>query len=138
MMGVVGASIGNFLVAFDASAINVALPTATEELHATVDVGQWFLDGYTIPLCVFLLVSGAIGDRYGAVKVYRWSMLAFLAASVACAAADTAGTLIVARIAQGVGASRGASRKCEREVVAGASRMVSAWGACVTSPWPIG
>ncbi|ALM17736.1 MFS transporter [Mycobacteroides abscessus] len=105
MMGVVGASIGNFLVAFDASAINVALPTATEELHATVDVGQWFLDGYTIPLCVFLLVSGAIGDRYGAVKVYRWSMLAFLAASVACAAADTAGTLIVARIAQGVGAS---------------------------------
>ncbi|OHU41213.1 MFS transporter [Mycobacteroides chelonae] len=105
MMAVVGASIGNFLVAFDASAINVALPTATKELHATVEVCQWFLDGYTIPLCVFLLISGAIGDRYGAVKVYRWSMLAFLAASVACAAADTAGTLIVARIAQGVSAS---------------------------------
>ncbi|MFT9634297.1 hypothetical protein ACM0CO_18200, partial [Mycobacteroides abscessus subsp. abscessus] len=31
------------------------------------------------------------------------------------------------------GGGRGASRKCEREVVAGASRMVSAWGACVTS-----
>ena len=33
---------------------------------------------------------------------------------------------------------RGASRKSEREVVAGASRMVSAWGACATSSWPIG
>ena len=33
---------------------------------------------------------------------------------------------------------RGASRKSEREAVAGASRMVSAWGACTTSPWPIG
>jgi hypothetical protein len=34
--------------------------------------------------------------------------------------------------------ARGASRKSEREVVAGASRMVSAWGACATSSWPIG
>ena len=33
---------------------------------------------------------------------------------------------------------RGASRKSEREVVAGAARMVSAWGACATSSWPIG
>ena len=33
---------------------------------------------------------------------------------------------------------RGASHKSEREVGAGASRVVSAWGACATSPWPIG
>ena len=34
--------------------------------------------------------------------------------------------------------ARGASHNSEREVWAGASRMVSAWGACVTSSWPIG
>lgn len=33
---------------------------------------------------------------------------------------------------------RGASPKCERERCAGASRMVSAWGACASSSWPIG
>ncbi len=36
------------------------------------------------------------------------------------------------------GDKRGASHKCECEGVAGASRMVSAWGACATSLWPIG
>ena len=33
---------------------------------------------------------------------------------------------------------RGASRRSEREAVAGASPGVSAWEACSTPPWPIG
>jgi hypothetical protein len=33
---------------------------------------------------------------------------------------------------------RGASPKSEREAWVGASHIVSAWGACTTSPWPIG
>ncbi|RDI62862.1 MFS transporter [Nocardia pseudobrasiliensis] len=102
---VVAVSIGNFLVAFDATAVYVALPSIAADLHAGTAAGQWFLDAYTIALSVFLLVSGALGDRIGAARVYRWSLLAFLLASVACAVATTPAELITARAVQGVSAS---------------------------------
>ncbi|MCM6778062.1 MFS transporter [Nocardia sp. CDC159] len=105
LAGVVAVSIGNFLVAFDATAVYVALPSVTADLHAGTAAGQWFLDAYTIALSVFLLASGALGDRVGAARVYRWSLLAFLLASVACAAATAPAQLIAARAVQGVSAS---------------------------------
>jgi hypothetical protein len=46
--------------------------------------------------------------------------------------------LAAAACAAGQRLGRGASAKSEREAMAGASRMVSAWGACTTSLWPIG
>ncbi|MFI5779053.1 MFS transporter [Nocardia sp. NPDC051570] len=102
---VVAVSIGNFLVAFDATAVYVALPSVTADLRAGTAAGQWFLDAYTIALSVFLLVSGALGDRVGAARVYRWSLLAFLLASVACAVSMTPAELIAARAVQGMSAS---------------------------------
>ncbi|GAB2510325.1 MFS transporter [Nocardia heshunensis] len=131
--GVVAVSIGNFLVAFDASAVNVALPAIGGELHAAPGAGQWFLDGYTIPLCVFLMVSGAAGDRFGAAKVYRFALLAFLVASGLCAVATSAPALIAARVLQGASASfalpmtlailgKGIADPKRR------ARMIGAWG----------
>ncbi|MEC3915784.1 MFS transporter [Nocardia sp. CDC160] len=105
LAGVIAVSIGNFLVAFDASAVNVALPTVTGELHASAGAGQWFLDGYTIPLCVFLMVSGAAGDRFGAARVYKVALLVFLVASALCAVATTGPEFIGARVLQGAAAS---------------------------------
>lgn len=134
LAGVIAVSIGNFLVAFDASAVNVALPTITGELHASAGSGQWFLDGYTIPLCVFLMVSGAAGDRLGAAKVYKLALTVFLIASALCAAATTGPELIGARILQGASASfalpmtlailgKGIPDVQRR------ARMIGAWGA---------
>lgn len=102
---VVAVSIGNFLVAFDATAVYVALPDITADLRASTAAGQWFLDAYTIALSVFLLASGALGDRVGAARVYRWSLAAFLVSSVGCAVAVDSGQLIVARAVQGMSAS---------------------------------
>ncbi|MBY8855306.1 MFS transporter [Nocardia sp. CA2R105] len=131
--GVIAVSIGNFLVAFDASAVNVALPTITRELHTSAGAGQWFLDGYTIPLCVFLMVSGAAGDRFGAAKVYRAALVVFTVASALCATAMSGEWLIAARVLQGVSASfalpmtlailgKGIADPGRR------ARMIGAWG----------
>ncbi|MFF3566781.1 MFS transporter [Nocardia jiangxiensis] len=129
----IAVSIGNFLVAFDASAVNVALPTITRELHTSAGAGQWFLDGYTIPLCVFLMVSGAAGDRFGAAKVYRVALVVFTVASALCATAMSGEWLIAARVSQGVSASfalpmtlailgKGIADPSRR------ARMIGAWG----------
>jgi MFS family permease len=103
--GVVAVSIGNFLVAFDASSVNVALPSITASLRASAAEQQWFLDAYTIPLCVFLLTAGVAGDRFGVARVYRVSTAMFAVASLLCALPQSGWQLIAARVLQGVSAS---------------------------------
>ncbi|MEV0081843.1 MFS transporter [Saccharopolyspora sp. NPDC050642] len=103
--GVVAVSIGNFLVAFDASSVNVALPSITASLQASQAEQQWFLDAYTIPLCVFLLTAGVAGDRFGVARVYRVSTAVFAVASLLCALPMSGWQLIAARVLQGASAS---------------------------------
>ena len=103
--GVVAVSIGNFLVAFDASSVNVALPSITSSLQASAAEQQWFLDGYTIPLCVFLLTAGVAGDRFGVARVYRVSTAVFAFASLLCALPQSGWQLVAARVLQGASAS---------------------------------
>lgn len=105
LAGVVAVSTGNFFVAFDASAVNVALPSIRTSLDASAAMQQWFLDGYTIPLCAFLLAAGVVGDRWGVGRVYRWSLAAFGVASLLCALADSSAQLVAARTLQGAAAS---------------------------------
>lgn len=105
LTGVLAVSTGNFFVTFDASAVNVALPSIRSSLGASSAAQQWFLDSYTIPLCVFLLAAGVVGDRWGVGRVYRWSLAAFGVASLLCALAQTSAQLVTARAIQGAAAS---------------------------------
>lgn len=61
------------------------------------------LTSYLMSLAIFMPISGWMADRFGTRTVFRLAILIFTGASVACAAADSLGTMIVARIIQGVG-----------------------------------
>ena len=99
------AAVGNFLVAFDASAVNVIVTPIVEDLDGSHASLQWVLDGYTIPLCAFVFLSGALGDRFGSFRVYKIAAAVFLGASAVCALAPSLGWLIAARLLQGSAAS---------------------------------
>lgn len=101
----VAVSIGNFLVAFDASAINVASAQIINDLGGSHAELQWVLDGYTIPLCAFLFLSGTLGDRWGPYRVYKIATALFLISSIGCALASSLSWLIIWRVAQGASAS---------------------------------
>lgn len=51
------------------------------------------------------MTAGALGDRVGAKKIFILGFALFTAASLACALSPTAGMLIAARAAQGIGAA---------------------------------
>lgn len=89
----------------DGSVVAIAIPAMRESLDASLMQVQWINNGYILALSALILVGGAAGDRFGLRRVFGLGILLFVLASVACAVAPTAETLIVARIVQGVAAA---------------------------------
>ncbi|MFJ7959137.1 MFS transporter [Streptomyces sp. NPDC096319] len=94
-----------FLVGVDATIVNVGLP----EIGRGLDVGtrglEWVVDAYTVVMAGLLIVAGALADRLGRRRVFRYGLLVFGLASLACALAPSLGVLVAARAVQGIGAS---------------------------------
>jgi MFS transporter, DHA2 family, methylenomycin A resistance protein len=99
------AMLGFFVVALDAQVVNVALPEIGGNLGGGLSGLQWVVTGYTLTFSSLLLFAGTLSDRIGARRAYGLGMIAFVAASAACGVAPSLGTLVVARMAQGVGAA---------------------------------
>ena len=66
---------------------------------------QWVLDAYLLTLGSLVLVGGALGDLLGRTRVFRWGVVGFLLASVACGLAPNAAALVGARAFQGLAAA---------------------------------
>ena len=64
---------------------------------------QWVVSGYSLTLAAFLLLGGSLGDRMGRRRMFSIGVVWFAVASICCGFAPNAGTLIAARVLQGVG-----------------------------------
>jgi EmrB/QacA subfamily drug resistance transporter len=87
----------------DGTVVNVALPRIGAQFGASVAGLQWTVDGYLLSLAALILVSGALGDRYGRRRVYLIGVTWFGAASLLCGLAPSLQLLVAARVLQGVG-----------------------------------
>jgi EmrB/QacA subfamily drug resistance transporter len=97
--------LGSGVAALGATVVNIALPAIGRDLDADLADLQWVTTAYVLTLSAFLLLGGALGDRYGRRRMFLVGVVWFAAASVLCALAPTAGLLIAARAVQGVGAA---------------------------------
>ncbi|MFG2822526.1 MFS transporter [Kitasatospora sp. NPDC048365] len=96
-------SLGAFMLLVDVSIVNVALPQMSADLDSSFTALQWVVDVYALMLAALLMALGSLGDRVGHRRLYLLGLVVFAAASLGCALAPGAGTLIAARAAQGVG-----------------------------------
>ena len=96
---------GFFLVLFDTTALNVAIASMHREFGGTMSALQWIVNAYTIVFATFVLTCGALGDRYGARRLYQLGLGVFTTMSLACALAPSVAALIAFRMAQGLGAA---------------------------------
>lgn len=99
------ACLGFFLIALDATVVNVSLPSIGREFGSTVAGLQWVADAYTLMFASLLLSSGAMSDRLGASRSYTVGLAAFTVSSVLCGCAPGLGALIGFRAVQGVAAA---------------------------------
>jgi EmrB/QacA subfamily drug resistance transporter len=89
----------------DDTILNIALPTISRGLHASVSGLQWIVDAYTMTLASLLVFGGATADRFGRRRVFLVGLAVFIAGSALCSAAPNLGCLIGFRVLQAVGGS---------------------------------
>lgn len=94
-----------FMVVVDNTIVNVALPTLSMELDASITSLQWIVDAYTLVFSALLLAFGYFGDRYGRALALRLGLIVFGATSVLAAFSTTTTGLITARALMGIGAA---------------------------------
>ncbi|WP_175750664.1 MFS transporter [Burkholderia anthina] len=98
-------SIGFVVTQLDVTIVNIALAHLAADLHLPVAGLQWVVDAYTLAFAVLMLSGGALGDRFGARRIYVAGLVLFALASLACGGAVAPALLIAARALQGVGAA---------------------------------
>ena len=82
--------------------LNVALPELRVALPASNTQQQWILNSYTLTFAGFLLLAGAIGDRFGLRRTLVVGLSGFTATTLASAFATNATMLIVLRGITGI------------------------------------
>src|SRR5580658_1053559 len=93
------------VVGLDLTVLNLALPTISNDLHASTSDLQWVSDAYSLVLAAVVLPAGLLGDRLGRKKVLLVALVMFGLSSAACAFATSSGELIAARAVLGLGAA---------------------------------
>lgn len=93
------------VIGIDNTILNVAIPTLSEQLEASMSQLQWIVDGYTLVFAGLLLTAGSLGDRFGRRGALSIGLGIFAVGSGFSALASTPGQLTAARALMGVGAA---------------------------------
>jgi len=94
-----------FLGTIDGSEVNVALPTLVDEFDTTFGVTQWVVLAYLLTQTTLTLGFGRLGDMIGKKPIFTTGFVIFTAGSFLAGLSPTITVLIVARVAQAVGAA---------------------------------
>jgi EmrB/QacA subfamily drug resistance transporter len=94
--------IAQLLVVLDVTIVNIALPSAQQDLGFSDDDRQWVITAYALAFGSLLLLGGRIADLFGRKWTFIGGLLGFAGASALGGAAQSFGLLVAARALQGV------------------------------------
>jgi EmrB/QacA subfamily drug resistance transporter len=95
--------IGSVAPLLDTTIVSVALETLGRRFGADLSTIQWAMSGYLLAMAMVIPATGWAVERFGARRLWIWSVVAFGVGSVLAGVAWSAGSLIAFRILQGVG-----------------------------------
>ena len=74
--------LGTGIAFLDSTVVGIALPSISRAFGGGVGTLQWVVTGYSLTLAAFLLLGGALGDRFGRRRVFSigvaWFALIFV------------------------------------------------------------
>ncbi len=89
----------------DMTVVALATPAIRVDLGASLVDAQWISNSYMLLLSSLVLLGGAAGDIFGTRNAFAFGIAVFVVASIGCALAPDALSLILTRGAQGLGAA---------------------------------
>jgi len=93
-----------YVVFLDATIVNIAFPAISADFSDVTRSGlSWVLNAYAVVFGALLVTAGRLADDHGRKRVFLAGLAVFGVGSVLCGLAPSAGTLIAARVLQGVG-----------------------------------
>jgi len=92
---------GSIMSILAVTIVNVALESLSTELHSPLNDIQWVATGYLLGMGAVIPASAWVSGRFGARRGYLASLALFVVASLLCAVAWSATSLIAFRVLQG-------------------------------------
>jgi EmrB/QacA subfamily drug resistance transporter len=99
VLAVIG--IAQLMVVLDSTIVNIALPSAQQQLGFSNSDRQWVVTAYALAFGSLLLVGGRLGDMYSRKWVFVAGLAGFAIASAIGGAAGSFAVLVAARALQG-------------------------------------
>lgn len=96
-------SLPTFMEVLDTSIANVSLDHIAGGLSISTDQATWVLTSYLVANAVVIPISGWLSDAIGRKRYFLISIALFTLSSLLCGLAPNIGTLIFARVLQGIG-----------------------------------
>jgi len=96
-----GLALGTFMQVLDSTIANVSLPTIAGNLGTSTDQGTWVITAFAVANGIGVPLTGWLMGRYGVVRTFTFSVLAFTVASLLCGIAWSLPSLIFFRVLQG-------------------------------------
>jgi EmrB/QacA subfamily drug resistance transporter len=103
LIPVLVALIGVFMSILDSSIVNVAISSIMNVFGTDAAGVEWVSTAYMLAMGMIVPMSGWLGEKLGVKELYVWSLIAFTAGSMLCAAAWNLESLIAARVIQAIG-----------------------------------
>ncbi|HEY0266617.1 MAG TPA: DHA2 family efflux MFS transporter permease subunit [Rhizomicrobium sp.] len=94
-------AMGTFMQVLDSTIANVSLPTIAGNLGVSSDQGTWVITAFAVANGIGVPLTGWLMGRYGVVRTFAVSVLAFTVASFLCGIAWSLPSLIFFRVLQG-------------------------------------
>ncbi|MFI9504807.1 MFS transporter [Nocardia sp. NPDC052566] len=95
-------ALAQLMVVLDATVVNIALPDAQRDLGFSDSSRQWVITGYSLAFGSLLLLGGRFGDMFSRRVIFITGLVGFAAASVVGGMSQNFGTMVSARVVQGV------------------------------------
>ncbi|WP_281278536.1 MFS transporter [Streptomyces tateyamensis] len=94
-------AVAQLMIVLDITIVNIALPSAQQDLGISNGDRQWVITAYTLAFGGLLLLGGRLGDLFGRKRTFMIGLIGFALASALGGFAVTGGMLFFSRALQG-------------------------------------
>ncbi|WP_288841574.1 DHA2 family efflux MFS transporter permease subunit [uncultured Deefgea sp.] len=95
-------ALATFMQVLDTTITNVAIPTISGDLGASVTEGTWVITSFGVANAISVLLSGWVAQRFGEVRVFMVGVIGFVITSFLSGIAPSLDMLIFFRVLQGL------------------------------------